>query len=207
MIYKELFENLYFTLNQLTLAFKDKKNALVYVSRWLKNKKIIKIREWIYISKDKFLEISLSWKTSSFLEYIATNLIYIPSYLSLEYVLYENNIITENVYNTTLITTKKTTKFENDFWNFHYRTIKKDFFWDFDIVKKDGFLIYKAKKEKALFDYFYLKTDIIFNLDYFKELRLNIENIDLKKFEKLTKKYPSPKLDKVFIYLKQLKWL
>lgn len=114
MIYKELFENLYFTLNQLTLAFKDKKNALVYVSRWLKNKKIIKIREWIYISKDKFLEISLSWKTSSFLEYIATNLIYTPSYLSLEYVLYENSIITENVYNTTLITTKKTAKFEND---------------------------------------------------------------------------------------------
>lgn len=207
MIYKELFKNPYFTLEQLTLAFKDKKNALVYVSRWLKNKTIIKIREWIYISTNKFLEISFSGKTSSFVEYIATNLIYIPSYLSLEYVLYENNIITENVYNLTLITTKKTAKFSNEFWNFNYRTIKKEFFWDYEIIKKDGFLIYKAITEKALFDYFYLKTDIVFDLDYFKELRLNIENIDLKKFEKLTKKYSSPKMKKVFIYLKQLKWL
>ncbi len=206
-MYKELFKNPYFTLNQLALAFKNKKNALVYVSRWLKNKKIIKIREWFYISSEKFLEISLSWNTSSFIEYIATNLIYIPSYLSLEYVLYENNIITENVYNLSLITTKKTAKFENEFWNFNYRSIKKEFFWDFEIIKKDWFLIYKATKEKALFDYFYLKTGIIFNLYYFKELRLNIENIDMKKFEKLIKKYPSPKLKKVFIYLKQLKWL
>lgn len=206
-MYKELFKNHYFTLNQLALAFKNKKNALVYVSRWLKNKKIIKIREWIYISSEKFLEISLSGKTSSFIEYIGTNLIYSPSYLSLEYVLYENNIITENVYNITLVTSKKTAKFSNNFWIFNYRTIKKDFFWDFEIIKKDWFLIYKATKEKALFDYFYLKTDIIFNLDYFKELRLNIENIDTKKFEKLIIKYPSPKMKKVFIYLKQLKWL
>lgn len=206
-MYKELLKNHYFTLNQLALAFKNKKNALVYVSRWLKNKKIIKIREWIYISSEKFLEISLSGKTSSFIEYIGTNLIYSPSYLSLEYVLYENNIITENVYNITLVTSKKTAKFSNNFWIFNYRTIKKDFFWDFEIIKKDWFLIYKATKEKALFDYFYLKTDIIFNLDYFKELRLNIENIDTKKFEKLIIKYPSPKMKKVFIYLKQLKWL
>lgn len=207
MIYKELFKNPYFTLSQLSLAYKNKKNALVYVSRWLKNKTIIKIREWIYVSSNQFLEISLSGKISSFIEYIATNLIYTPSYLSLEYVLYENNIITENVYTITLITTKKTAKFENEFWNFNYRSIKKDFFWDFEIIKKDGFIIYKASKEKALFDFFYLKTGIIFNRDYFSELRLNIENVDLKEFEKLTKKYPSPKLKKVLIYLKQLQWL
>ncbi|MDD5770506.1 MAG: hypothetical protein PHE25_06050 [Candidatus Gracilibacteria bacterium] len=205
MIPKELLENPYFTLSQLALLTKNKKNALVYISRWLKNNLITKIRDGFYISSSKFLEFSLEGKISSFIEYIATNLMYIPSYLSLEYVLYENSIITENVYNITCITTKKTAKFENNFGNFSYRSIKKDFFGDYEIVKKDGFIIYKATKEKALFDYFYLKSDIIFDLDYFKELRLNLKNINLTKFEKLTKKYKSEKMIKVFNLLKDLK--
>jgi hypothetical protein len=54
--------------------------------------------------------------------------VYAPSYLSLEYVLFENNILTENVYNFTLITTKKTTRFINDFGNFNYKSIKENFF-------------------------------------------------------------------------------
>lgn len=204
---EELFKNPYFTLSQLAILTKNKKNALVYISRWLKNKSIIRVRDWIYISSKKTLEYRLWWKLNSYIEYIASNLVYIPSYISLEYVLYENNIITENVYSTTCITTKKTAKFSNDFWNFSYKSIKKDFFWDYEIIKKDWFLVYKATKEKALFDYFYFKTDIIFNLDYFEELRLNIKNINLSKFEKLVKKYKSQKMTKVFIYLKQLKWL
>lgn len=205
-MHKELLENPYFTLEQLALLTKNKKNALVYISRWLKNKTIIRIRDWFYVPSSKFLELSLEWKTSAYIEYIATNLIYIPSYLSLEYVLYENNILTENVYNITLITTKKTTKFKNNFWIFSYRSIKEDFFWDYEIMKKDWFIIYKASKEKALFDYFYLKTGIIFSTAYFEELRLNIENIDLLKFEKLIKKYKSIKMTKVFNILKELKW-
>lgn len=206
MEHKELFENPYFTLSQLALIAKDKKNALVYISRWLKNKSIIKIRDWFYISSSKFLEFSLRWETSAFIEFIATNLIYTPSYISLEYVLYENNIITENVYSITCISTKKTSRFKNNFWNFIYRTIKKDFFWDYEVLKKDWFIVYKATKEKALFDYFYLKPDIVFDISYFEELRLNLKNINLVKFEKLIKKYKSPKMTKVFRFLKLIKW-
>jgi hypothetical protein len=38
-----------------------------------------------------------------------------------------------------------------------------------------------------------------------EELRLNTENIDLKKFEKLLKKYPSKKVEKIFYLLKKMK--
>lgn len=154
----ENIENLpYFTLSQIALSYKDRKTASVVVANKLRQKKLHSIREGIYISQAKMLEISLSGKISSFKEFIATNLVYTPSYLSLEYVLFENNIITENVYTFTLVTTKKTASFSNTFGKFIYRSIKEEFFGDYKLITKDGFTIYKASPEKALFDYLYLK--------------------------------------------------
>gem|GEM_PF-5853663 len=56
---EELFKNPYFTLSQLAILTKNKKNALVYISRWLKNKSIVRIRDGIYISSKKLLEYRL----------------------------------------------------------------------------------------------------------------------------------------------------
>ncbi|MDR0772627.1 MAG: hypothetical protein LBF15_06640 [Candidatus Peribacteria bacterium] len=110
------FENLpYFTLSQLTLSYKDRNTALATISNNLRLGKLHRIREAIYVSANKVREYFLSDKITSFKEFIATNLIYTPSYLSLEYVLFENNILSENVYTFTLVSTKKTAKFKNDF--------------------------------------------------------------------------------------------
>jgi hypothetical protein len=46
---------------------------------------------------------------------------------------------------------------------------------------------------------------VIFKEDYIKELRLNSENIDFNKFEKLLKKYPSKKIEKIFYLLKKIR--
>lgn len=211
---EELSKLPYFTISQLALFQSSRKVALVNISRLLKNNQIKKIREWYYVYESFLNEMKYEWNFNSYLEFIASNIVYFPAYLSLEYVLYENSIITENVYNFTLVTTKKTANFKNDFWNFIYKSIKKEFFDGYEIIKKDGFNIYKATKEKALFDYFYLKKDIIFELSYFEELRLNLENVDIIKFENLVKKYldapwgdNNKKLEKVVIFLKKLKWL
>ncbi len=206
MNYKKEIENLYyFSLSDLNLFINNKKLALSYISRWLKNWFIKRIRPWFYVSSKKILELSLKNKLNNYLEYISTNIVYIPSYLSREYVLFENNILTENVYNFTLVSTKKTYTFKNDFWIFEYKNIKLDFFWDFEVVKKWDFLIYKASKEKALFDYFYFKRWIVFEKKYFLELRLNLENIDFEKFRKLVEKYDSKKLKKVLKILELIK--
>jgi DNA primase len=197
----------YFTLAQLALFCKDKKNATVVVTNKLRQKKLHSIREWIYISDKKLLEISSSGKISLFKEFIATNLVYSPSYLSLEYVLFEHNIISENVYNFTLVTIKKTARFQNEFGTFVYKSIKDSFFWDYETKKLNGFVVYKASPEKALFDYLYFQRWIIFQESYFKELRLNLRNINLKKLKQIIDKYPSRKLEKCFIFLRRLKWL
>jgi len=196
----------YFTLSQFALGYKDKRSALVVISNKLRQKKIYKIREWVYISANKVLEYSLSNKITSFHEFVATNVVYVPSYLSLEYVLFENNIITENVYSFTMISTKKTADFNNVFGKFSYRSIKKPFFGDYNIVKKDGFMIYKASPEKALFDYLYLKRWVVFSISYVESLRLNIENIDIIKFSGILEKYKSPKVIKLFKMLKNMSW-
>jgi len=202
MINKDIFNNPYFTLSQVATFFKDKKSALVYISRWLKNKSIIKIRNWIYISSDKFLEYSLKWKLSVYSEFISTNLVYTPSYLSLEYVLFENNILTENVYNFTLISTNKTAKFKNKLWNFVYKSIKKDYFNNYEVISFEWFTIYKASVEKALFYYFYFKRWIIWEKSYFEELRLNLNDFNFKKFEEIVVKFNNKKLIKVLKFLK-----
>lgn len=203
---KDLEEMPYFTLSQLALYLKDKKTATVYIDNWLKSGKIHRIAKWTYISDKKLNEFYFWWKINSFIEFVATNLLYFPSYISFEYVLFENSILTENVYNITCISIKKTNVFQNKLGKFVYKSIKKDLFWGYKIVSKDGFLIYKATCEKALFDWFYFKRWIVWNLDYFKSLRLNIENIDLEKFEKIVNKYQNKKLVKVLLYLKKLKW-
>ena len=112
---KELEELPYFTLANLALYLKDKKNAGVYASNWMKKKEICRIRDGVYVSDEKLKVISASGKMNSYNEFIATNLIYTPSYLSLEYVLFENGILSENVYSFTLISTKKTANFKNRF--------------------------------------------------------------------------------------------
>lgn len=196
----------YFTLSNLALYLKDKKNAGVYASNWMKQKEIVRIRDGVYVSNEKLKVISASWEMNGYNEFIATNLVYTPSYLSLEYVLFENGILSENVYNFTLVSTKKTANFKNYFGTFNYRSIKSEFFWDYTIGEKNGFLLYKATPDKALFDWFYFKRGIIWDESYFKELRLNMENVHLGKFEKLLKKYKSKKMDLVLIFLKKLKW-
>lgn len=196
----------YFTLSQVSLFYNNKKEASTLISNRLRQNKISKIREWIYTSNEKIKELTLSWKLNSFLEFASTNLIYIPSYLSLEYVLFINNILTENVYNFTLVTTKKTAIFKNSFWVFSYRSIKEPLFSDYEVHKKDWFSWYQATPEKALFDYFYLKRDFIFSIEYLNELRINWENVDLKKFEQLVNKYDSKKVKNILQLIKKALW-
>lgn len=196
----------YFSLSQLSLYLKDKKTATVYINNWLKSWKIHRIARWTYIFDSKLKELTFSNKINSFKEFIATNLVYTPSYISLDYVLFENAVLIENVYNITCVSTKKTAQFNYNVWTFTYKSIKKDFFDGYNIIRKDWFTIYKASLEKALFDWFYFKRWIIWSNDYFKELRLNLEYIDIKKFENIVNNYDNKKLKKVLLYIKKLKW-
>lgn len=156
----------------------------VILSRKTKRGEFIRLKKGIYTSK-KFIETSKNrGEYSDFIEFLASE-IYAPSYLSLDYILYKNNILTEIPKNFTLVTKNKTANFSNDFGNFFYHKIKDNLFLGFDTVKKGNFLIYKAVKIKALFDFLYLRKNLLGCKTAIDELRLNLEDISEKEKKEL----------------------
>ena len=196
----------YFATSDAT-TFIGETNVNVYLDRYVKNGSIIRIKRWLYITKHRVEYIKKLNKRTPYLQYLATNILLSPSYLSTVYVLFLNNILTENVYTMTLVTTKKTTTISNPFQRCVYQNIHEDLFWGYEIKKNGDFVYFQAYSEKALLDWLWLKKDLVLSLDYFKELRIRIELINFTRLKQFVKKYNKRKIDAAFILLQQLRWL
>lgn len=83
------------------------------------------------------------------------NVLYTPSYISLETALSYYRIIPEVTYATTSISLKPTNEFECMGRLFSYSTIKKTLFFGYSKKNIGGKEILVADKEKALLDYLY----------------------------------------------------
>ena len=88
--------------------------------------------------------------------YIA-NILYTPSYISLEFALSYHGIIPETVYEITSVTTKATRRFETLGKVFSYRKIKKVAYTGYEIQKQKGLSFNIANAEKAFVDTNYLR--------------------------------------------------
>jgi predicted transcriptional regulator of viral defense system len=188
-----------FKADDLLFSNANKKHINIILSRWSKSKKIVRLKKGLY-SSGVFIENSRKEGfLSDFSIYIANN-VYQPSYLSLEYVLYEYNILTEMPKNFTSVSLSKTAKFSNMFGKFIYHSIKKDLFTGFYAENFSNFTILKGTKSKALFDYLYFRKNIIVNRESIEELRLNLDKFskkDKKEFEKYVRLEGSRKLNEI----------
>lgn len=129
---------------------------------WQKKGFVIKIRREWYCFTDQQIHGNIPW--------LAANLIYQPSYISLHTALSFYNLIPEAVYTTTSITTKKTKQFNTPVGNFSYNTVKSSLFgfghtlFDFNYDSQIGLnnmrlfsrKILFAEMEKAILDFFYI---------------------------------------------------
>ncbi len=166
--------------------FEQKENVLNgNIKYWIKKGDLIRVKKGRYILRSTYEKEK---NKESFLEYLA-NKIYQPSYLSCEYVLNKYNLLTEAVYGITSITTKKTKIFNNSFGIFTYYSLLPNFFFDYDLKKFKDTNILIAKKEKAVFDYLYLRffRQKIISEKVIEELRINWENLSKSEFNKLKK--------------------
>lgn len=148
------------------------------LDRWEKKEYLLKIKQGYYTLSGKDLN-------RNFLYYVA-NRIYSPSYISLEMALSFYNLIPEEVFQITSVSTKKTNNFNTPLGNFNYRHIKPSIYFGYkllDYEKKHNVII--AEPEKALLDYLYLNTQLRLD-DDFKEIRINrtefVDQINLEKF-------------------------
>lgn len=195
--YKNLIDNKpYLTKAEVSILLGKKgKNLDKKILNLLKKKELILLKKGLYVSK-----IYLIKKPSFYEEYLA-NILYPPSYLSLEYVLAKNGLIPENVYVFTSVSLRKTRSFNNEIGNFTYRKIKKELFTGYqkqDFV--ENLKINIATPAKALFDFFYFKPfesykknidDFRINFDVLKKEDFEefLNYVDLSKSSKMEKTY------------------
>ena len=163
----------YITKNELSfLLNKAAKNLDKKITQLLKKEYLLTLKKGLYTTKAYYL-----LNKNRFPEFIA-NFLYYPSYLSLEYVLQQENLIPEAVFQYTSISLKSPRIFKNKIGVFNYRKIKESLFTGYNYrMFFQNYQIKIASKAKALFDYLYLKPfTASFSYELFSDLRINWNN-------------------------------
>lgn len=156
----------YLTKIELSMLLgKRGKNLDKKVLQMFKKKELLPLKKGLYIDPSY-----LAFHKGKVEEYVA-NILYFPSYLSLEYVLAKEGLIPEAVYTYTSVTTKATRMFSNALGTFVYRSVKPEFFDGYVSIRfQENYRIKTATKAKALFDFLYLRP-----LTSFEDLRIHWE--------------------------------
>lgn len=154
----------------------SRQNLQMFTTRAVARGQFIRLKRGIYVTQNYY---KLEKGSSNYPEFLS-NMIYAPSYLSLEYILQKYSVLTESVFAYTALTVKKTVKITNPVGNFLYTNINKKQFTGFNIVSKGKYQIYEATLAKALYDYlyFFIKSRNIINKELIESLRLNLDEVD-----------------------------
>jgi len=172
------------------------------IDYWVKNKTLIRLKRGFYVfgsfldKKDNSLYYS---------KFLATKLIE-PSYLSMEFILQEYQMLADVVYGYSVVTLKKTNSIENKFGIFNYSSIKKDLFTGFSTESYGSMSWYVASKAKALFDYLYFNQGkfTAFSKREILSLRLKLGVMsakDWKEYEQYLDKAPQ-KMSQIYQAMK-----
>jgi len=167
--------------------------------RWQRKGYILKLRNGWYAFSDSENQENIEW--------LAANLIYAPSYVSLHTALSWYNLIPEMINSTTSVTTLKTNKFSTPLGYFDYHRIKPELFgFGYILEDADAFLsgnrktrkIMVASPQKAILDFFYINSFYNSGKDM-EDLRMNdteLIKILNKQFYRYLAKYESTALER-----------
>jgi len=153
---------------------------LMNLVRWQKKGYILRLRNQWYAFNDAESHENIEW--------LAANLIYAPSYISLHTALSWHNLIPEMIATTTSVTSLKTNKFSTLLGDFDYHRIKPDIFgFGYELENMEAYMgergksrkIMVATPQKAILDFFYINNFYNTEKD-FTDLRLN--DIELTKY-------------------------
>ncbi|HDP36843.1 MAG TPA: hypothetical protein ENN27_03085 [Candidatus Atribacteria bacterium] len=192
-----------FTFDDFLSVEESKSYLWMVLHRYEKSGRLLRLKKGIYTTTTYVERMRNRGEIEIFTDFLA-NFLYSPSYLSLETILYRHNILTEIPVNLTSISKNKTAVFTNKLGNFLYHKIKPSLFCGFEFSEESGFSIVRATKTKAIFDFLYLRKNILPNKEAVKELRLNIRNLsraDIKELKKYVAVEGSKKLKEILNYL------
>ena len=133
--------------------------------------------------------------------------IYAPSYIGLASALSWYNFIPEAVFQTTSITTRRNKLIRTSIGDFHYRSIKPEYFFGTNVVYQNNDHFFISDPEKTLLDYLYFTPDSD-NKRTLDEMRWNFDAIrqvvDWQRLKDYLTLFASPKLDRAVRYLREL---
>lgn len=127
--------------------------------RWQKKGYILKLRNQWYTFSDPESSENITW--------LAANMIYAPSYVSLHTALSWYNLIPEMIVSTTSVTALKTNKFKTPLGRFDYHRMKPELFGFGYVLEdmnpsgrgsKNNRKILTATPQKAILDFFYINS-------------------------------------------------
>ncbi len=169
------------------------------ITKLIKTKQIIRIKKGLYIFGKEI-------NAPAYSKEILANLIYGPSYISLEYALSYYNLIPERVELITSVTTKRNKYFKTPIGDFSYKYINQNKYSTgitqikidqnrFALMAtKEKALIDLLDKEKNTFSISDLKIHLIQNLRIEPE---EIKKLSLKHIKEIKKNYKSKSIDNV----------
>jgi len=173
-----------FDYNFVIHALSQYKNPRVKINDLLKKGEIIRIKKGLYVFGPALAQKPYSKETLA-------NLIYGPSYISLEYALSFYGLIPEKVETVTSVTNKRKKLFRTPVGVFSYAYINPDLFPHGTTLHRidDRHTILIATKEKAVCDtlYFTKKLAGIADMEtyLFKNLRINRDECDAFRRKKI----------------------
>jgi predicted transcriptional regulator of viral defense system len=197
-----------FDYQALTGALSGYRKPRDKITKLLANGAIIRIKKGLYCFGEDFRKKPISR------EYLA-NLIYGPSYISLDYALSYHGFIPERVEVVTSVTTRRSRDFSTPFGIFSYRMLTDNRYTVGVVIEQSGkasFLI--ATPEKALIDKVW--TDKRFhggNVSNYSsyltdDLRIDPETLarlDISRVQSISSKYNSAQIDKLAQIILQLR--
>jgi predicted transcriptional regulator of viral defense system len=178
------------------------------ITRLLSNGTIIRIKKGLYCFGEALRKEPISR------EYVA-NLIYGPSYVSLEYALHYHGLIPERVEVVTSVTTRRSRQYTTPLGVFTYRSLRESRYATGAVLESAGkttFLI--ASAEKALADKVWADKRFIggrltdFGSYLLEDLRIDEQALSLlsvTRLEKVAEAYDSVKIGRLVRYLDRLR--
>ena len=177
--------------------------------RWAQAGHLLPLKKGVYMTRRFYEQHRQDGAFSA-----AVSAILLPqSYISLEYVLQEYNVLTEVTYAVTCVTIKNTRTIANGLGTFWYRSIRPDLYSGFEIEEYLGIRYARATLAKALFDYLYFRPiPTSYRVEKFKladELRLNLDEIDASaqtEFAGFVDASGSRKMHEILVNLRRKPW-
>ena len=190
----------FLTKQEVSLVImKTGKNLDKKILQYLGNNTLLPLKKGLYMPQTYLTRAPYYIR-----EYIA-NILYSPSYLSLDYVLSREGIIPESVFTYTSVSTKSTRIFFNNLGRYSYQTIKPLLLTGYSTLPLSSDLSVKiATRAKALFDLLYLKPfskSIKLKRLEFDDLRLNTSALtpdDIREFSGYVKLSQSKKMEQIY---------